>query len=38
LGTGLIYGRTHSVDPRQGEGFCLARVKSKSGMLYAVAM
>ena len=30
--TGLIYGRTHSVDPREGEGFCLARAnKSTSG-------
>ncbi|EKX44733.1 hypothetical protein GUITHDRAFT_152952 [Guillardia theta CCMP2712] len=24
---GLIYGRTHSVDPRDGEGFCFARAK-----------
>uniref|UniRef100_A0A7S0VK67 Profilin n=1 Tax=Hemiselmis tepida TaxID=464990 RepID=A0A7S0VK67_9CRYP len=24
---GLIYGRTHAVDPSHGEGICLARVK-----------
>eukprot|EP00293_Proteomonas_sulcata_P002131 CAMPEP_0184318976 /NCGR_PEP_ID=MMETSP1049-20130417/105876_1 /TAXON_ID=77928 /ORGANISM="Proteomonas sulcata, Strain CCMP704" /LENGTH=132 /DNA_ID=CAMNT_0026638965 /DNA_START=27 /DNA_END=425 /DNA_ORIENTATION=- len=35
---GLIYGRTHSVDPQDGEGICLARVKraSDGGFAYAV--
>jgi len=27
---GLIYGRTHAVDPREGEGFCLARATQRS--------
>ena len=30
--SGLIYGRTHSVDPREGEGFCLARAAKPSGI------
>eukprot|EP00286_Rhodomonas_abbreviata_P010786 CAMPEP_0181317864 /NCGR_PEP_ID=MMETSP1101-20121128/16697_1 /TAXON_ID=46948 /ORGANISM="Rhodomonas abbreviata, Strain Caron Lab Isolate" /LENGTH=131 /DNA_ID=CAMNT_0023425289 /DNA_START=14 /DNA_END=409 /DNA_ORIENTATION=+ len=35
---GLIYGRTHSVDPQEGEGICLARVKQASSgqIVYAV--
>eukprot|EP00960_Hanusia_phi_P050253 760098-Hanusia_phi.AAC.3 len=35
---GLIYGRTHSVDPRDGEGFCFARAKrSTTGeWIYAI--
>ena len=28
---GLIYGRTHSVDPREGEGFCLLRTTASAG-------
>ena len=34
--SGLIYGRTHSVDPREGEGFCLARAKVTAGNVYAI--
>ena len=32
---GLIYGRTHSVDPREGEGFCLARANKSTSGLYS---